>query len=103
VNCDRTMVFSEYSVSPKNKTDRQDITKIPLKEKVEDTNGVMETLTPSCRCDEIKLETLTSSCRCNEIKLGTLISSCRCDEIKLKTMTSSCRCNQINLETLTSS
>ena len=35
------MVFSEYSVSPNNETDRQDITEILLKEKVEDTNGVI--------------------------------------------------------------
>jgi hypothetical protein len=34
------MVFSEYSVSPKNKTDRQYITKIPLKEKVEELSAV---------------------------------------------------------------
>jgi hypothetical protein len=37
----KAMVLSEYSVSPNNQTDRQDITEIILNEKVEDTNGVI--------------------------------------------------------------
>ena len=35
-------------VSPNNKTDRQDITEILLKEKLEDTNGVIR----SCRSNQ---------------------------------------------------
>jgi len=50
------MLFSEYSVSPNNKTDRQDIREILLKEKVEDTNGVIR----SCKS---KLDGQCKKCR----------------------------------------
>jgi hypothetical protein len=51
VNCDRTIVFSEYSVSPNNKTDRQYLTEILLNEQVGDTNGVIR----SCKYSLVNL------------------------------------------------
>jgi hypothetical protein len=65
-------------VSPNNKTDRQDITEIPLKEKVEDTNGVIR----SCKSKQdgqMSLKTLTHSPkRQSEIIDIALVKYSRC-------------------------
>ena len=54
------MVFSEYSVSPNNKTNRQDITEILLKEKVEDTNQKLY-VKAGWTMQKVSLKTLTHS------------------------------------------